>query len=119
MTQPISRLPPLPDEVYADPGRHNWYFREKKPDSVARYVRADLPPKVKPLEWVQSGGTHVMDHECHTIPTGYTVRYADEDGWKWTAMGLGAYGWEPTPAMAQSAAQAHHDARILAALAQP
>lgn len=35
-------LPPLPDEVWADPGRRGWYFREKKPDSVTRYVRADL-----------------------------------------------------------------------------
>ena len=35
-------LPALPTEIYADPGHRNWYFREKKPDSVARYIRADL-----------------------------------------------------------------------------
>ena len=40
--KPFPHLPHLPTEVYADPGRHDWYFREKKPDSVARYIRADL-----------------------------------------------------------------------------
>jgi hypothetical protein len=29
-------------EVFADPGRHDFYYREKMPDSVARYVRTDL-----------------------------------------------------------------------------
>jgi hypothetical protein len=37
----MRNLPPLPDEVWADPGNHDWYFREKKPDSVAKYIRAD------------------------------------------------------------------------------
>ncbi|MGR3524883.1 MAG: hypothetical protein ACU0CT_02650 [Paracoccaceae bacterium] len=36
--------PDLPTEVFADPGRHGWYFREKMPDSYARFVRADLAP---------------------------------------------------------------------------
>ena len=35
-------LPPLPDEVWADPGRHHWYYRQKKHDLCVRYVRADL-----------------------------------------------------------------------------
>jgi hypothetical protein len=74
---------------------------------------------VKPLVWVQSGGSHVMDHECHTVPTGYTVRFADENGWKWTALGMGAYGWEPSPTSAKLAAQADYTARILAALEPP
>ena len=34
----------LPCEVWADPGRHDWYFREKKPDSVARFIREDCTP---------------------------------------------------------------------------
>lgn len=57
--------PDLPTEVFADPGRHDWYFREKMPDSVARFVRADLAPdplgavKVKPLEWDDSGAAWV------------------------------------------------------------
>ena len=38
----MGKLPPLPDEVLADPGMHDWYFREKKPDSVAKYIRADV-----------------------------------------------------------------------------
>jgi hypothetical protein len=36
--------PDLPTEVFADPGRRGWYFREKMPDSVARFVRDDLAP---------------------------------------------------------------------------
>ena len=34
----------LPCEVWADPGRHDWYFREKKPDSMARFIREDCTP---------------------------------------------------------------------------
>ena len=82
----------------------------------AAYRRADLPPRVKPLVWVKSGGSHVMDHECHTVPTAYTVRYSDENGWKWSAMGIGSYGWAYTPEAAKAAAQADYTARILAAL---
>ena len=29
-------------EVYADPGSNGWYYREKMPDSAARFIRADL-----------------------------------------------------------------------------
>ena len=32
---------PILREVFADPGRHDIYYREKMPDSVARYVLAD------------------------------------------------------------------------------
>ena len=64
----------------------------------------------KPLVWHQSGGSHIMDGESHTVPTGYTVRYADENGWKWKALCLGAYGWKQSPEAAQAAAQAHADA---------
>lgn len=28
--------------VYADPGRHGYYYREKKPDSCAAFIRSDL-----------------------------------------------------------------------------
>jgi hypothetical protein len=31
----------LPDEVWADPGRHGWYFRKRMPDSVAKFARTD------------------------------------------------------------------------------
>lgn len=32
----------LATEVYADPGNNGFYYRDRKPDSVARYVRDDL-----------------------------------------------------------------------------
>lgn len=41
--------PDLPTEVFADPGRRGWYFREKMPDSVARFVRADLATQPNPM----------------------------------------------------------------------
>jgi hypothetical protein len=75
----------------------------------------DLNKLVKPLVWHQSGGTHIMDGESHTVPTGYSVRYADENGWKWSTP-LGAYGWECNPSLAKAAAQADYTARIFAAL---
>ena len=75
----------------------------------------DLSKLVKPLEWHKSRGAHIMDGESHTVPTGYTVRYADENGWKWSTP-LGAYGWECSPSLAKDAAQADYTARIFAAL---
>lgn len=69
--------------------------------------------KVKPLEWHKS---HMpsWNGDFHTFPTAYTVRCADEYGWKWA--GFGAIGNERSPAEAQAAAQADYAARILAAL---
>lgn len=29
---------PVLREVFADPGNHGWYYRERKPDSVCRYI---------------------------------------------------------------------------------
>ena len=75
----------------------------------------DLGKLVKPLVWHKSRGAHIMDGESHTVPTGYTVRYADENGWKWSTP-LGAYGWECSPSLAQAAAQDDYTARIFAAL---
>ena len=75
----------------------------------------DLSKLVKPLVWHKSRGAHIMDGESHTVPTGYTVRYADENGWKWSTP-LGAYGWECSPSLAKAAAQADYTARIFAAL---
>ena len=79
----------------------------------ARYRRADLPVRVLPLVWVQSHMTPWQD-DWHTIPTGYTIRCADENGWKW--QGWGVVGYCPHPTTAKAAAQADHDARIRAAL---
>ena len=49
----------------------------------------------------------VWNGDFHTAPTAYTVRCADENGWKWSCLGRGAYGWEHSPEAAQAAAQAH------------
>jgi hypothetical protein len=83
---------------------------------VEDLVRA-LPavrPRVKPLVWHKS---HIKPwrEDWHTVPTGYTVRCADEWGWKWTSP-LGAHGYENTPDIAKAAAQADYNARILSAL---
>jgi hypothetical protein len=84
---------------------------------AAVVVVAALPavqPRVKPLVWQKS---HIKPwrEDWHTVPTGYTVRCADEWGWKWTSP-LGAHGYENTPDIAKAAAQADYEARILSAL---
>ena len=33
---------PMLSEVFADPGNNDWYYREKMPDSYARFIRADI-----------------------------------------------------------------------------
>lgn len=94
----MGKLPPLPDEVWADPGRYGWYFREKMPDSVAKYVRADLSSPlgavVKPLEWV----VHL-------------------NGWL-SAETIGGEFWVQK-GLSTSECQKRHNARILAALEPP
>lgn len=59
--KPLARLPPLPTEVFADPGRHDWYFRDKKPDSVARYVRDDMS---SPLGAVAMREAAIAEVDC-------------------------------------------------------
>lgn len=73
----------------------------------------DLRAAVKPLEWHKSHMPSWND-DWHTIPTGYTVRCADENGWKWS--GLGAHGHASTADWAKREAQEHHNQRILSAL---
>lgn len=69
-----------------------------------------LAVKVKPLQWHKS---HMSgwDGDWHTVPTGYTIRCADENGWKWSTP-LGAFGYGHSPEAAKSAAEADHAARI-------
>lgn len=69
--------------------------------------------RVKPLVWAKS---HIMgwNEDYHTVPMGYTVRCADENGWKW--QGHGAFGYGSSSTTAQSAAQADYERRILSAL---
>jgi len=144
MMQPISRLPPLPDEVYADPGRHGWYFREKKPDSVACYRRADLPPKVRALEWTPYFDGYCLHTETRIaaysdakgVAGSYSVgrkhKYAKSTKPKERAFDdhISSDWWTECPTrkligpfnsdiLAKAAAQADYEARILAALVQP
>lgn len=72
--------------------------------------------RVKELEWHKSCVTP-WQGDYHTVPTGYSVRCADENGWKW--QGLGAHGYAGSPEYAMQDAQAHHEARILSALSSP
>jgi len=78
------------------------------------YVRANLAkPKVKPLVWHKSH-FNTWAGDWHTVPTGYTVRCADENGWKW--QGNAAFGYAPSDEAAKAAAQADYERRILEAL---
>lgn len=73
-------------------------------------------PKVKPLEWERSVIASWND-DWHTVPTGYQIRCADENGWKWS--GQGAFGYERSPGAAKFAAQADYERRIRSALVLP
>jgi hypothetical protein len=74
----------------------------------------DLTKLVKPLVWHKS---HISswNGDYHTQGTGYTVRCADEWGWKWSNS-VGGNGHERSPEAAQADANADHAARVLAAL---
>lgn len=76
-------------------------------------MNVDLKGLVKALVWHKSVISS-WNGDYHTVPTGYTVRCADENGWKWvTACG---FGYAHSPEAAQSAANADHAARVIAAL---
>ena len=72
--------------------------------------------RVKTLAWHRSAFPHWND-DWHTVPTGYTVRCADEWGWKWS-LPIGVFGYEPSPSAAKAAAEADHAARIAAQIEQ-
>lgn len=75
---------------------------------------AEVKPRVKPLEWHKSHTTS-WDDDWHTfLPLIYTIRCADENGWKWSHGG--GFGYEYSPSAAKAAAQADYEARILSAL---
>lgn len=72
---------------------------------------------VKPLEWHKSSMPSWSD-DWHTIgPFAYTIRCADENGWKWS--GGNGHGYELSAASAKAAAQADYERRIMAALSTP
>lgn len=80
------------------------------------YIRADLADlKVKPMVWHKSQITP-WNEDYHTIGSGYSIRCADENEWKWSN-GIGGFGYARTPSCAMAAAQADHELRILKALA--
>jgi hypothetical protein len=92
--------------------------------AAAPYVRADLPPKVKPLEWQIYGADSFF---AETAWGCYFAQWDDEIGAFFASLELGQHE-DPiiiqpqdveTMSEAQAAAQADHTARILAALAQP
>jgi hypothetical protein len=73
------------------------------------------PPQVKPLVWHKSH-MRPWDGDYHTFPTCYKIRCADENGYLWTALGVGAHGYSHTPEAAMLDAQADYTHRILDAL---
>lgn len=88
------------------------------------YRRADLLPKVKPLEWKQYEG----DIFCAETPWGcYFAQWDDEVGAFFSSLELGDHE-DPiiiqpqdvaSLSEAQDAAQADYETRILSALVQP
>ena len=84
------------------------------PDQIAA-LAADRAATVtvKPLVWVQSHLASWND-DWHTVPTAYSIRYADENGWKWST--CGGFGYCHSAEAAKAAAQADYDARIRAAI---
>lgn len=80
-----------------------------------RALPAQAPAvKVKPLEWVKS---HIKpwSEDWHTASTGYTIRCADEWGWRWSNS-VGTHGHERNPEAAKAAAQKDFEARVISAL---
>jgi hypothetical protein len=72
-----------------------------------------LPVRVKKLVWHKSHITP-WNGDWHTVPTGYTVRCAQENGWKWATSG--GFGYSHSPEAAKAAAQADYEARIMSAI---
>ena len=96
-------------------------------DAIATAIRALATPDqiaalaaeraatvtVNPLVWVQSHLTSWND-DWHTIPTAYTIRCCDENGWKW--QGNGGHGYESSAKHAMTAVQGIHEAAIRSAI---
>jgi hypothetical protein len=71
---------------------------------------------VKNLEWHKSHMTPWED-DWHTIsPLIYTVRCADENGWRWSCSGAGAHGYARSADGAKAGAQEHFNSTIRAAI---
>lgn len=86
-------------------------------EKVVRALQAVGPEPavaVKPLEWHKSRMPSWNDDWHTTAPIIYTVRCADENGWKWSFHG--GQGYERSPEAAKAAAQADYASRIRSAL---
>jgi hypothetical protein len=72
-------------------------------------ILAALPGMIPDLVWDKS---HVAswNEDYHTVPTNYTIRCADENGWKWSYGG--GHGYARGPEAAKAAANTHHRAAI-------
>ncbi len=83
--------------------------REASLDKIADAILAALPGMIPELVWDKS---HVAswNEDCHTVPANYTIRCADENGWKWSYNG--GHGYARGPKAAKVAANAHHRAAI-------
>lgn len=81
-------------------------------EHVADAIIAALPGLVPDLVWAKSHTTP-WDGDYHSLPTSYTIRCADENGWKWSY--TGGHGYERSPEAAKAAADAHHAAAVVAA----
>lgn len=69
--------------------------------------------RVAELEWEKSEISG-WNGDYHTVPSGYTVRCADEWGWKFSGYGSVGYAYSPEAAMRD--AQADFEHRILACI---
>ena len=93
--------------------------REKMIEAITTAILGKTAPKAAAAVLDLCGPEKLVWHKSdmsgwngdyHTLPTAYTVRYADENGWRWSRWGYGAHGWEPSPEAAQAAAQSNADA---------
>ena len=110
-----------------------WMFAKDLPSNLitcgdTEYVRADLPPKVKPLVWQRDSLPNSAPQRYRAeVPGGmgdYSVTGSErKNEWQWFRNGYFADGHQHHKAMtieaAQAAAQADYETRILAALVQP
>lgn len=124
-----------PETIWVQFGRRGELIASNEPeqrpipeisDAFCQYIRADLPPKVKPLEWTVFDAwtmwveTSIDKWSIDDIgkdgeegcvlfkKNGQIVRYFDEDGNDW--------GMWPSIEAAKAAAQADYERRILSAL---
>lgn len=110
----MARLGPDQEAIFQDSLRF-LIIREREAAIRAALSAAPAQPVVKKLEWRES---HMpsWNGDYHTVPTQYTIRCADEDGWKWSH--AGGFGYAHSPDAAKAAAQADFDQRIRSALTE-